>query len=79
MTKAYYAGSRFERRVMTINTQCFDNRNSLNHISPLAHALLSEKHYQIPTLRLVVPSSATTHFTTSTFKPYLARPKEFAV
>ena len=75
MTKTYYAESRFERRDMTINNQCFDNQNSLNHISPLSHALLSEKHYQIPTLRMVAKSSATTN----TFKPYFVRPKEFAV
>ena len=57
----------------------FDNQNSMNHISPLAPAFLSEKHYRIPTLRMVALSSATTHFTTNTFKPYFARPKEFAV
>ena len=79
MTKTHYDESRFERRVMTINTQCFDNQNSLNHVSPLAPALLSGKHYRIPALRMVALSSATTHFTTNTFKPYFARPKEFAV
>ena len=79
MTKTHYAKMPFERRVMTMNNQCFENRNSLNHISPLSHVLLSEKHYQIPTLRMVAKSSVTTHFTTNTFKPYFARPKEFAV
>ena len=79
MTKTHYDESRFERRVMTINYQCFDNQNSLKNISPLAPALLSEKHYRIPTLRMVALSSATTHCTTNTFKPYFARPKEFAL
>ena len=79
LTETHYDESRFERRVMTINYQCFDNQSSLNHISPLAPALLSKKHYRIPTLRMVALSSATAHFTTNTFKPYFARPEEFAV
>ena len=78
-TKAHYAESRFERRVMTKNFQCFDNQSSFNHISPHAHAFLSEKHHQIPTLRMGALSSVTNHFTTNTFKPYFARPKEFAI
>ena len=78
-TKAHYAERRFERRVMTINIQCFDNQNSINHISPHVHASLSEEHYEIPTLRMAAVSSVTNHFTTNTFKPYFARPEEFAV
>jgi len=78
-TKTHYAESRFERRVMTKHIQCFDNQNSFNHISPHAHAFLSEKYHQIPTLRMSALSSVTNHFTTNTFKPYFARPEEFAV
>ena len=64
---------------MTRNNKSLDNRSSLNHISPFAHALLSEKHYQIPMLGMASLSSATNHFTINTFKPYFARPKEFAI